>query len=1215
MCTNLFFWNVRGINDSVKHHPFVQWLSLHQPFIGALLETHIKEPNLNRLLSTFCPGWSYISNHNTDEDGRVIIIWKPPVTVQEIHQTGQSITCKVTLQTGQSFYFSAIYASNTREERLELWEGLLEVQQTYYLEDQSWLIGGDLNQILHHAEHSSPVVNHLTPDMVELQDFLLDLAVEDLRFQGNSRTWTNKCPQNPVTKKLDRALVNTNWIRTFPNSIATFLPHEFSDHSPCVVNLACPFPATGTKPFKFFNHLTSHPNFLSSTEAAWTLAGSTALDLASLGYKLKNIKRPLKTLHKERFSDIQKRVCEANSLLKLVQVQAMADPTTDLFNEERALQEKYYFLRGIEESFFQQKSRVNWLRLGDQNTPFYQSVACARASQNSIRSITLLDGSVITDPDLISSTAISHFEAILAPDQLPPITTSYYWLQALHALSCSDHHRQLMSSPPSLAEIANVLKKLNPRKSPGPDGFSSAFFIAAWPVVGSEVLQAISNFFTSNFLPRSTNATILTLVPKKPGATYIADYRPISCCNTTYKTISRLLVKRLKLILPTFILPNQTAFVQGRLLIENTLLASEIVQGYNRKGGQKRITIKVDIAKAFDTVRWEFLFACLRSYNIPEALIHWLEACVCTPSFSVAFNGSTYGYFKGKRGLRQGDPLSPYLFVLVMNCLSLALDRAAVSGLFSYHPRCGKTKLTHLSFADDLLIFSDGSLSSVQAILAVLKDFEERSGLAVSIQKTTLFAAGMTDVEVENIKLQTRLTTGILPIRYLGVPLHTKKISLPQCAPLIQSIKAKLRSWTVKKLTYAGRLQLVTSVINGITNFWTSSFILPKAVTREIDSLCAKFLWKGDITATASAKVSWESCCLSKEEGGLGLRNLEAWNMACALKMIWLLFFAKESIWSVWFRAEILDGNIDLFWVINTRQKHSWLVNKLLDSREVVYPWIKKQVQSGETTYFWSSNWSPYGKLSVYLNNAGSSRYPVRKDTTLAELWENGAWTLPNARSDRQLEVISYLSTLTLNDYNDDFEWWPGAHRQNKFRTGALYHLLRPTALTVSWHREVWFSGGIPKHMFLVWLMVRNRCPTRDRIRSWGLQTDPRCLYCNAADESIAHCYFECSFTWGIWKEIAAKCRFASVRQWSNLLPQLNSHTTNKVSKTLLLLCWQATLYILWMERNNRLHNANFTAPDGLIAQIKLTVKNRISSLRTDRPKFSSSLLQLWFST
>lgn len=193
----------------------------------------------------------------------------------------------------------------------------------------------------------------------------------------------------------------------------------------------------------------------------------------------------------------------------------MAIPSSYLFTEERDLQKKYNFLCEIEESFFQQKSRVNWLRLGDHNTPFYQSVAAARASQNSIRSITLYDGTVITDPYIISSTAIAHFQAILAPVTLPPISPSYQWLQELHALSCSDYHRLLMSTAPTLAEIANVLKKLNPSKAPGPDGFTSAFFKTAWPIVRAEFLQAVSNFFISYFLPRSTNTTILTLVPKK----------------------------------------------------------------------------------------------------------------------------------------------------------------------------------------------------------------------------------------------------------------------------------------------------------------------------------------------------------------------------------------------------------------------------------------------------------------------------------------------------------------------------------------------------------------------------------------------------------------------------------------------------------------------------------------------------------------------------
>lgn len=178
----------------------------------------------------------------------------------------------------------------------------------------------------------------------------------------------------------------------------------------------------------------------------------------------------------------------------------------------------------------------------------------------------------------------------------------------------------------------------------------------------------------------------------------------------------------------------------------------------------------------------------------------------------------------------------------------------------------------------------------------------------------------------------------------------------------------------------------MNSVINGITNFWTNSFIIPKSIIQEIDSLCAKFIWKGDISIAASAKVSWESCCNSKEEGGFGLRNLEAWNMACALKMIWLLFFVQDSIWSSWFTAKFFEGNIKLFWVINTKQKHSWLVNKLLDIREFIYLWIGKLVHNGESTYFWCSNWTPFGKLSDCLGTIGATRFHVPATATFAEL-------------------------------------------------------------------------------------------------------------------------------------------------------------------------------------------------------------------------------------
>lgn len=141
----------------------------------------------------------------------------------------------------------------------------------------------------------------------------------------------------------------------------------------------------------------------------------------------------------------------------------------------------------------------------------------------------------------------------------------------------------------------------------------------------------------------------------------------------------------------------------------------------------------------------------------------------------MGYNGRVHSYFKGKRGLRQGDPLSPYLFVIATNMLSLLLNKAAADLKIKYYHKYRKSKLTHLCFADDLLIFTDGSLSSVQNVLQVLREFELCSGLAVSVQKFSFFASGLTQQELDEIKVSTGMPNRTLPVSYLGVPLCTKK--------------------------------------------------------------------------------------------------------------------------------------------------------------------------------------------------------------------------------------------------------------------------------------------------------------------------------------------------------------------------------------------------------------------------------------------------------
>ena len=302
------------------------------------------------------------------------------------------------------------------------------------------------------------------------------------------------------------------------------------------------------------------------------------------------------------------------------------------------------------------------------------------------------------------------------------------------------------------------------------------------------------------------------------------DYRPISCCNVIYKVISKLLANRLKKILPQFISANQSAFVSERLLIENHLLATELVKDYHKETISSRCAIKIDISKAFDSVQWPFLLNVLSEMNFPPPFIHWISLCISTASFSVQVNGKLSGYFQSKRGLRQGCSLSPYLFVIVMDVLSKLLDKAASTQKFGYHPRCKNLNLTHLAFADDLMVLSDGKVRSVEGIVAGFDQFAKFPGLKISMEKSTMYLQGVTDEVSTEIVRRFNFGAGSLPVRYLGLPLTTKSMRTSDYQPLIETLKQRIWSWKNRFLSYAGRLELIGSVLWSTSNFWVICF-------------------------------------------------------------------------------------------------------------------------------------------------------------------------------------------------------------------------------------------------------------------------------------------------------------------------------------------------------------------------------------------------------
>ncbi|CAH8263184.1 unnamed protein product [Arabidopsis lyrata] len=945
---------------------------------------------------------------------------------------------------------------------------------------------------------------------------------------------------------------------------------------------------------------------------AWSRVGVSVFTLKDFCFKLKQLKGPIKELMKDNFSDLEKRVIEAHSKLNGLQLLALNDPSPINIQNEISAKEVWLLLSLAEESFFKQKSRLRWLEEGDFNTSFFHKVSVARNAGNAIKFLLKPDGSLTSSLHEVHDLAVDHFAGILrtvkgifSPD-LPLL------LFSLVQAKCTIAQQSSLSSPFSGEDIRSCLFKMPLNKTPGPDGFPAEFFKTTWSIIGQDLTSAVLHFFRDSFIPSGLNSTSLVLIPKRPGAVELKDFRPISCLNTVYKIISRLLLDRLKNLLPGLILPNQTAFVKDRLLMENVLLASEVMQGYHLGLRKERITLKVDISKAFDSVRWDFLLIALQAYQVPLVFINWIKACVCYPSFSVSINGVTSGFFKGRTGLRQGDPLSPILFVLIMNVLSLMLNKAAEEGSFTYHPGCETLKLTHLCFADDLLIFLEGSEHSMRGVMSVLAKFEELSGLGMNIEKTSMFCSGLSEDNLTQIKNTFNLNPSVLPIRYLGLPLCSRKLSVRDCDPLLSQIRKKLNSWTHKFLSLAGRLTLISSVISGIIGFWTSAFFIPKQVIKRINGLCSAFLWRGKVDSPSGAKVSWYNICFPKLEGGLGLRQIGSWNETCALKLFWMLFFRAGSFWVAWIRSKYLSTSP--LWALNEKNvTYSWIFRKLLKLRPKALKFFSINIGNGDSTFFWWDPWTPFGPLYHFLGSDGPTRLGIPLFSTVAELRNEDGWSLPHARTERQVLLHSFISTISMSLANDTPVWEIDGIPYFSFSSKAVWNAVRISRPVKSWAPLVWHKAVIPRHAITSWLFILNRNPTLDRLSTWGFDIELDCLLCGLAHESRNHLFFECIFSAEVWRLVTQRLRISSPPLlWDHILLWLPTASASKHQNLALLQGWQATIFELWRERNRRFHDGLSLSPVTIATRIFSTMNNKCNAMLQLGLKRGVSLLQCW---
>lgn len=429
---------------------------------------------------------------------------------------------------------------------------------------------------------------------------------------------------------------------------------------------------------------------------------------------------------------------------------------------------EYAKLLQQEESFWKQRAKQYWLQGGDCNSKFFHAYASNRKKKNQITQLkddcgqwrnwenglgNLIEsfyGNLFTSNTVEMTEVIDSIEEKISPAQ-----------------------NQMLTEEFTREEVKEAIFAMHPDKSPGPDGMNPAFFQHFWSIIGNDVTQACLNILSSQIIPSRLNDTIVVLIPKKKHPETMNDLRPISLCNVMMKIITKMLANRLKILLPEVISETQSAFIPGRLITDNVIASFEINHWMHRKtqGKVGCSALKIDMSKAYDRVEWNFVMGVMRKMGFTNTWLNWMHMCMSTVRYNFLTSGHEVGPIIPERGLRQGDPISPHLFLLCTEGLSALIQKYQVRGrIHGCKIANGAPVVTHLFFADDSYLFFRATVNEAQCIKDCLRIYERASGQQVNFQKSSIQFSRNTSSDVA-AQISQNLQ---VPVRnddlYLGLP-------------------------------------------------------------------------------------------------------------------------------------------------------------------------------------------------------------------------------------------------------------------------------------------------------------------------------------------------------------------------------------------------------------------------------------------------------------
>jgi hypothetical protein len=1119
-----------------------------KPTIICIQESKLADLNFFKA-QTFLPqpfSSSLVAAPAVGSRGGILTAWDPAILTKKCHfLNAYSITTSFSCNaTDLDFFLTNVYGPSDHAYSNDFLQSIREVQN---IVSGPWILLGDFNLVRGPADKSNGQFNASLAGAFNqaIQDILVsEIPLSDRRF-----TWSNN-QAFPILARLDRVFTNVALDLATPLAHLSSLPKPTSDHTPLLLSLTSNIPKTES--FKLDNYLLKNTNFLSYVTSAWQQAAIYNDVTGQLVARLKAARAAAK-VWKRRYRAPPQILQNCKFIIHLFDYfEESRNLSSSEFQVRQQARDRLYEETRARAAYWRQRSKQKAISEGDANTSYHHAHATNRMRRKFIRLVKVNDQQIVSHAGKTQALSAFFRSIIGVPGQAAAMD-----LQPLFAGLPSPTSG--LSREFSEAELKQAVHQMNQLSAPGPDGFGPAFFSVAWPTVRSQMLAFADAFFHGVADLERINRSYMVLLPKKQDAVDVDAFRPICLQNCALKIITKALTTRLQLEIPNLIDIHQTGFVKGRSISDTFVYALELVQTCHKRR-KPAIVLKLDFAKAFDTVNWVGLNSVLQARGFDHKWIGWINSLLSSSKSAVLVNGYPGPWISCKRGLRQGDPLSPYLFILVAE----TLQRMITNAVEVRHPTDLNLPCAVLQYADDTLIVFKAETTAAIRLKEILDQFAAMSGLHINFAKSTLVPIHADIQLVEQCVHILGCSKGNFPQQYLGLPLSTHKLPASAFSIYIHKTDKFLASWQADLLNPMGRTVLVNSVLDSILVYLMSSLQLPASALHAMDKKRRAFLWSGDKSGTSSPAgclVAWTKVCNPRDLGGLGVRDLGIQNICLLLKLLHRLHCPLSSAWAQWVqrRASVLTLNGDL------HGDHWGTLRAIIPLYQAI---TSVMLGDGKCTSFWNDVW--------FQDEPLADRFPAllsHCNLKQASVWEiKTTGLLPtlvprlSSTAEQELQLaLPIIDQINLSAEQDKRSS-PFFRPDNSLDSGALYKMIKARGQEDSPKAKfVWKSLAPPRVQLFLWLLTQRKIQCRLVLLRKGIVGSAICEICNAADESPEHIIHGCCLGRGVWTSLNL---LSMISVDMNDLHSVQAHSPQPLPELpsfVALICWQ-----IWKARNAR---------------------------------------------